>query len=106
MNLITNALKYSDPDTEVVVRFRRDRNEVISSVSDHGDGIPSEELPHLFTRYGKPKAQRRRRDSLGLGLYITKGLVEAHGGRIWVESQVGQGSTFSFSVPIAENRDS
>ncbi|MCL4465886.1 MAG: PAS domain S-box protein [Chloroflexi bacterium] len=101
MNLITNALKYSDPDTEVVVRFSRDRNDVIGSVSDHGDGIASEEIPHLFTRFGKPRMHRQRTDSLGLGLYITKGLVEAHGGRVWVESQLGVGSTFFFSIPIA-----
>ena len=103
MNLLTNALKYSDAESEVVVSFSLAGDDVITSVSDRGDGIAREELSRLFTRYGKPKAQRRRRDSLGLGLYITKGLVEAHGGRIWVESQVGQGSTFSFSVPIAEN---
>src|SRR5450756_1268688 len=106
MNLLTNALKYSGAETEVAVGFSREGNEVITSISDHGDGIAREELSRLFTKYGKPKGQRRRWDSLGLGLYITKGLVEAHGGRIWVESQVGQGSTFSFSVLIAENRDS
>ena len=83
------------------MRFRRDRNDVIGSVSDHGDGIASDEIPHLFTRFGKPRTHRQRTDSLGLGLYITKGLVEAHGGRVWVESQLGVGSTFFFSIPIA-----
>lgn len=104
MNLLTNALKYSDPETEVVVSFSQEGSEVITSVSDRGDGIAREELSRLFTRYGKPKGERRRTDSLGLGLYITKGLVEAHGGRIWAESKVGHGSTFSFAVPVADER--
>ena len=104
MNLLTNALKYSDSDTEVVVGFHQEGSEVVTSISDRGDGIAREELKRLFTRYGKPRGQRRRTDSLGLGLYITKGLVEAHGGRIWVESQLGHGSTFSFTVPVADQR--
>jgi PAS domain S-box-containing protein len=99
INLLTNALKYSDPDTEVLVEVTHQGCEVVTSVSDHGEGISNEEITRLFQRYGRTRQSRRRQDSLGLGLYITKGLVEAHGGRIWVESEVGKGSTFHFSLP-------
>jgi signal transduction histidine kinase len=74
---------------------------VVVSVVDHGVGIASAEVPRLFRRYSQAEAGRRQRESLGLGLYIAKGLVEAHGGRIWVESEVGRGSTFHFTLPIA-----
>ena len=68
-------------------------------MSDQGWGISAEELPHLFQRYYRARAGRERPGSLGLGLYIAKSLVEAHGGRIWVESEPGKGSTFFFSIP-------
>ncbi|MGE5598151.1 MAG: PAS domain S-box protein [Bacteroidota bacterium] len=100
-NLLTNALKYSDPDTEVTVSFTRQRGEVITAVKDRGRGIAPEELPHLFERYYRAPAVRDIQEGLGLGLYITKGLVEAHGGRIWVETEPGRGSVFSFSLPAS-----
>ncbi len=101
VNLFTNALKYSDPDTEVTVTVGRWFDEVVTAVSDRGPGIPKEDLPKLFQKFGRTRQGRSRRDSLGFGLYIARGLVEAHGGRIWVESQVGEGSTFSFTLPVA-----
>jgi len=101
VNLFSNALKYSDPGTEVTVRFEHRDGEVITSVTDRGPGIAPEELPRLFQRYYRPAAARERREGMGLGLYITKMLVEAHGGRIWAESELGEGSVFSFSLPIA-----
>ncbi len=70
-------------------------------VADHGPGIPPEQMEHLFERYYQTGAGRERREAVGLGLYITRRLVEAHGGRIWAESRVGAGSTFSFSLPVA-----
>ena len=97
MNLLSNAMKYSAPGTEVVVGLSRRGDEVVFSVTDQGKGIPPEELPLLFQRYRRPAA----REGLGLGLYVTKGLVEAQGGRIWAESEVGKGSTFSFTMPVA-----
>ena len=68
------------------------------SVIDRGNGITGEDLPHLFDRFYRAKGGRKA-GGMGLGLYITRGLIEAHGGRIWVESQVGEGSTFSFTLP-------
>lgn len=98
LNLLSNALKYSDPNTEVIVALRQQGENVVTSITDRGKGIPPEELPTLFQRYRRPMPVR---ESLGLGLYITRGLVEAHGGKIWVESEVGKGSTFSFTLPVA-----
>lgn len=99
-NLVSNALKYSSG--EVVVRIAPLDDEVVTEVCDHGQGIPSDELPRLFWRYYRAKTSGKRQ-GLGLGLYITKGLVEAHGGRIWVESEVGVGSRFAFTLPSAKS---
>ena len=101
-NLFSNALKYSDPPAEVTVGFEQRGGELVTSVSDRGRGISAEDLPQLFRRYFRTTATSTRGGSLGLGLFITRTLVEAHGGRVWVESELGAGSTFSFSLPIAE----
>ena len=100
-NLWSNALKYSAPGTSVEVRARQEDGWVTTSVTDHGPGIPPDDLPRLFERYFRTGTGRERREGVGLGLYIARQLVEAHGGRIWVESEVGVGSRFSFSLPIA-----
>ncbi len=100
-NLLSNAMKYSAPATPVEISAVQGEGEVITSVTDHGPGIPPEQLPRLFQRYARAQVSRGDREGLGLGLYITRQLVQAHGGRIWVESQVGVGSTFSFSLPVA-----
>ncbi|HOG45966.1 MAG TPA: ATP-binding protein, partial [Anaerolineae bacterium] len=100
-NLLSNALKYSPPESEVTVGFACQGGEVVTSVVDHGQGIAPEELPCLFARYFRSPATRSQHEGLGLGLYIGKMLVEAHGGRIWVESIVGRGSTFHFTLPVA-----
>jgi PAS domain S-box-containing protein len=102
MNLISNALKYARPGTAVIVRVTPCGSEVVTSVIDQGAGIPPEELPHLFQRFRRTQESYRQTEGLGLGLYISKGLVEAHGGRIWATSEPGKGSTFSFALPIAE----
>lgn len=99
VNLLSNALKYSDPKTDVRVTARRvdGRDEV--SVIDQGAGISDKDLPHIFDRFYR--AEGGGTEGLGLGLYITKMLVEAHGGSIWAESRKGKGSSFSFSLPVA-----
>jgi PAS domain S-box-containing protein len=99
-NLLSNALKYSPAETEVHVTAERSDGEIVVSVTDRGPGISREDIPHLFERYYRVKGTRKA-EGLGLGLYITRILVEAHGGRIWVQSEVGRGSTFSFTLPVA-----
>jgi signal transduction histidine kinase len=100
-NLLTNALKYSRAETPVRVSLTQYSRKVVTSVTDEGPGIPPDELPHLFERYFRSSKAREHREGLGLGLYITKGLVEAQGGHVWAESTVGKGSTFSFTLPLA-----
>jgi signal transduction histidine kinase len=98
-NLVTNAAKFSPEEAPIEVDVEPEPQEVVISVTDHGIGIPPAKIGRIFEPYYR--AERTRREGLGLGLYITKGLVEAHGGRIWVESEPGKGSTFSFTLPLA-----
>ena len=98
-NLIDNAIKFTPEGGRVTVRAERGEHEVIFSVSDTGPGIPQEQLAHLFEPFWQ--AKRARRAGAGLGLAIARGIVEAHGGWIGVESEVGRGTTVSFSVPAA-----
>jgi PAS domain S-box-containing protein len=102
VNLLTNALKYSPPDSPVVIRLQPRDGEVLVSVIDQGVGIPAEEIPQLFQRYYRASTGTKA-EGLGLGLYITRLVVEAHGGRIGVESEVGKGSTFFFSLPVPQS---
>ena len=100
VNLITNALKYSPPDKSVIVRVVRDEGTATVTVADEGPGIPADELPRLFERFYRATAGRMAGGGLGLGLYITRLIVEAHGGRLWAKSEMGVGSTFGISLPI------
>jgi signal transduction histidine kinase len=98
-NLLGNAVKFTPPGGALSVTARNTEGTVILSVSDTGPGIPATELPNVFARYWHARRSSDRRGS-GLGLAIAHGIVEAHGGRIWAESAVGRGSTFSFSLPV------
>ncbi|MHB1133363.1 MAG: MASE3 domain-containing protein [Chloroflexota bacterium] len=99
-NLLTNALKYSEPDTEIVLSMAPNETTARVEVRDHGRGIAPETLPHVFERFYRAD-ETHKKESLGLGLYITRMLVEAHGGRVWAESELGRGSTFGFTLPLA-----
>jgi PAS domain S-box-containing protein len=100
-NLLSNAAKYSYPNSEIVVTAERRGEEVEVSVTNSGPGISPAELPRIFTRFYRARAARAGPAAgLGLGLYISKGLVEAHGGRIWCESTLGQTTTFHFTLPL------
>ncbi|MHB0869419.1 MAG: sensor histidine kinase [Chloroflexota bacterium] len=104
-NLITNALKYSPPDSPVTIRADRRDGDAQVSVADHGMVITPEELPHVFDRFYRIRGGKKV-EGLGLGLYITRLVVEAHGGRIGVESRPGKGSTFHFTLPSANGAQS
>ena len=99
-NLIGNAIKFTPEGGRVTVSAAENDSNVVFSITDTGCGIDAEELPHVFDRFWQA-ATRQRRLGAGLGLPITKGIVEAHGGKIWVESTLDKGSTFRFSIPIA-----
>jgi signal transduction histidine kinase len=96
-NLVTNAVKFTPAGGAVSIKAERRDTELVVVVSDTGIGIDAESLPHIFERYF---TTARGQGGTGLGLYIVKGLVEAHGGRIWVDTQVGKGTTFCFTLPI------
>jgi PAS domain S-box-containing protein len=99
-NLVGNALKFTPMGGYISVRaMLKDRN-VLFSVADSGSGIAPENVPHVFDRFWQA-SKRAGRLGAGLGLPITKGIIEAHGGRVWVESAIGRGTTFFFTIPIA-----
>lgn len=98
-NLLSNAIKFTSAGGRILVRAETLGQEVHCSVTDTGAGIPSQQLTAVFERFWQSHSGDRR--GLGLGLYISKCLVEAHGGRIWAESQPGAGSTFTFTLPAA-----
>jgi two-component system phosphate regulon sensor histidine kinase PhoR len=101
LNLLHNAVKFSPAGSVVTVRVAPAESRVIVAVEDHGQGIPRAALPRVFERFYKvDRARSRVAGGTGLGLSIARHIVEAHGGRIWVESEEGVGSTFSFSVPV------
>ena len=100
LNLLTNALKYSPVESPVLIKADQGAEELTITVADHGYGISAADLPRVFERFYRAK-DLRQTEGLGLGLYITNLLVEANGGRIWVESELDKGSAFHFTLPLA-----
>ena len=98
-NLVGNAIKFTPAGGKITLRAAPSESEACFIVVDTGPGIAPDALPHIFGRFWQGKRADRR--GIGLGLTIAKGIVEAHGGRIWVESQLGAGSSFYFTVPVA-----
>jgi signal transduction histidine kinase len=98
-NLVGNAIKFTPEMGSVKLRATPVDKNVVFEVVDDGPGIPPDNMSHLFDNFWQARTNDRR--GVGLGLAIAKGLVEAHGGKIWVESKVDHGSTFSFSLPTA-----
>ncbi len=99
-NLLTNAAKYSPAGSEVTVSAMQENENVLISVADHGKGISPEGQKRLFRQFERLKEGRGNKPGLGLGLLVSKRLVEAHGGKLWVESELGKGSKFIFSLPL------
>lgn len=100
LNLLSNAIKFTPQGGQITLRTKRDMDNIIVEVQDTGPGIPEGEQAELFQPYYRRSADRHRLPGLGLGLVITKQLVELHNGRIWMRSEPGKGSTFAFSLPL------
>jgi signal transduction histidine kinase len=101
-NLLSNALKFSPPEESVIVDVTRQEDQVQIAIQDHGLGIKDKDKDKLFKKFSRleqPKGQKIK--GTGLGLYICKNMIEAQGGRVWVESEPGEGTTFFYTVPVA-----
>jgi two-component system phosphate regulon sensor histidine kinase PhoR len=99
-NILDNAIKFTPPGGNVKIRTGIDANMAVVSVADTGIGIGTEDLPHIFERFYKADKSRNS-GGTGLGLSIARHIIQAHGGRIWVESEAGTGATFTFALPFS-----
>jgi len=98
INLLSNAIKFRQDSSPIMVKAENRGSELLVQVIDHGIGIPTEAMSHLFEKFYRAR-DTMARGGTGLGLYISKQIIEAHGGRIWAESKPGKGSTFYFTIP-------
>lgn len=104
-NLCGNALNYTNKGGTIEIHVKSQNGDLIFSVSDNGNGIPKEDIPHLFMRFSQGTSKKRSTGT-GLGLYLSRQIIEAHGGKIWVDSKVNKGSEFSFLLTnvVAKSR--
>jgi two-component system sensor histidine kinase/response regulator len=105
VNLIGNAIKYSFPGSKISIKAKQVEDNIIITISDTGVGIPKEELPYLFVDFYRGKSGKEIEDSHGLGLTISRRIIEAHKGTISVESEQGKGTTFSIMVPTLKKKE-
>ncbi len=98
INLCGNAVNYTNKNGKIEIFAKAQQGDFIFSVNDNGNGIPKEDIPHLFTRFSQGTSKKRSTGT-GLGLYLSRQIVEAHGGKIWLESKIKQGSEFTFILP-------
>jgi len=104
-NLIDNAISYTNPGgkVEVSIKYLKDKKEILVSTKDTGIGIPKDQHQRVFSRFFRgSNAIRAETEGTGLGLFIAKNIVEAHGGKIWFESEENKGTTFYFTLPVKE----
>ena len=94
-NLCGNAINYTQPEGKVVITLKNEEQDLIFSVADNGCGIPPEDIPNMFQRFSQGTSKKRSTGT-GLGLYLSRQIIEAHGGKIWVESKLNKGSEFTF----------
>jgi signal transduction histidine kinase len=104
LNLVQNAIRHTPPGGRVQLRACQQDAAILLTVEDTGEGITPADLPRVFDRFYRGDPARSREAGSGLGLAIARGLVDAHGGRIWVESTPGQGARFAFTIPLAPPR--
>jgi len=103
-NLLVNAMKFTPHGGNVTLQVERQAQLALFSLSDTGPGIPADALPHVFERFWQIDSDTRR--GLGLGLHICEKIIQAHEGRIWAESEPGNGATFRFTLPLNEGEES
>jgi two-component system sensor histidine kinase KdpD len=101
--LLGNAAKYGNPRAPIHISGAVEDGKVVVSVQDQGPGIAEADLPHIFDRFYRARHTKSHVSGAGLGLFIAREVVRAHGGEIWVESKLGSGSVFRFSLPLVEN---
>ncbi len=100
-NIINNSVKYSEAGTEITLSVRKNKDALLFMIADHGSGISNQDLPHIFDRmFSSVHKTRHGISGAGLGLSICKGLIEAHGGKIWIESEEGVGTKCFFTLPL------
>ncbi|MBQ1612344.1 MAG: ATP-binding protein, partial [Alphaproteobacteria bacterium] len=95
INLCGNAVNYTNKGGEIVITAKAESEDFIFSVADNGNGIPKEDIPKLFSRFSQGTT-RKRSTGTGLGLYLSRQIIEAHGGKIWLDSKLNKGSEFTF----------
>jgi signal transduction histidine kinase len=100
VNFVNNAVKYAPDSNRIVINISKQGDMAQVSVQDFGKGIPAENIPHLFERYYRVDTSGIQYSGLGLGLYISSEIIERHGGEMGVESEIGKGSTFWFTIPL------
>jgi signal transduction histidine kinase len=100
INLLSNASKFSPEKSVINLTVKLDGSDLLVSIQDHGIGISAEDQERLFQPYYRVEQDRHPIQGLGLGLAVSKQIIEAHGGKIWVISEKGKGSTFSFKIPL------
>lgn len=98
-NYLSNAIKYSPGKNKADVRIKVEKENVVVSVTDYGEGIAEDKIPHIFKRYYRAD-NTKKIEGLGLGLFLSKQIIDAHNGRVWVKSKLKEGSTFNFSIPV------
>lgn len=99
-NLFSNALKYTPENGQIIVSTSLQNNKIQVSVHDNGVGVPPEKMAVLFSKYGQIQNSLRKQGGTGLGLFISKGIISSHGGKIWLDSKPNEGTTVTFELPI------
>ena len=103
LNLLTNAIKYAPKSLEILVNVVEDENQLTVSVTDKGIGMSKKHLEKVFDRYYRIEENAIQFQGLGIGLYISYDIILRHGGKMWVESELGKGSTFYFTLPYVND---